>query len=115
MYQLPSLKYLYQDLEPFIDTHTMSLHYEKHTKNYLNKLNSLLEKHNYNYKYSLTELVYHLDEFDKTIREDILTVNLTKLWIRRVPSKITRKKSGKSYFILIGMQKRGIYETGFGK
>ena len=72
MYQLPSLKYLYQDLEPFIDTHTMSLHYEKHTKNYLNKLNSLLEKHNYNYKYSLTELVYHLDEFDKTIREDIL-------------------------------------------
>ena len=34
MYKLPELPYLYQDLEPFIDTHTMGLHYHKHEQNY---------------------------------------------------------------------------------
>lgn len=44
MYQLQPLPFLYQDLEPFIDTHTMGLHYQKHQRNYLNQLNLLLEK-----------------------------------------------------------------------
>ena len=35
MYELAPLPYLYQDLEPYIDTHTMGLHYLKHQKNYL--------------------------------------------------------------------------------
>lgn len=41
MYKLQKLQYLYQDLEPYIDTHTMGVHYNKHAKNYLNKLNNL--------------------------------------------------------------------------
>jgi len=48
MYELPTLPYLYQDLEPYIDTHTMSLHYDKHQRNYLKQLNKLLIKNNYN-------------------------------------------------------------------
>lgn len=47
MYKLPNLPYLYQDLEPYIDTHTMGLHYNKHEKAYLNNLNNLLNKNNY--------------------------------------------------------------------
>ena len=72
MYQLPKLGYLYQDLEPFIDTHTMGLHYEKHAKNYLKQLDDLLKKNNYDYRYSLEELIYHINEFLEVDRENIL-------------------------------------------
>lgn len=72
MYQLPILPYLLQDLEPFIDTHTMGLHYHKHEQNYLNKLNELLRKNRYDYRYPLEELIYHIDEFLKADQEDIL-------------------------------------------
>lgn len=72
MYQLPSLPYLYQDLEPFIDTHTMGLHYHKHEQAYLNNLNNLLKKNNYDYKYDLNELIYHIEEFPLEDRENIL-------------------------------------------
>jgi len=66
------LPYLYQDLEPYIDTHTVGLHYLKHQKNYLNKLNSLLLKNNYDFRYTLDELIYHINEFPVGDREDIL-------------------------------------------
>lgn len=72
MYQLPSLSYLYQDLEPFIDTHTMGLHYHKHEQAYLNNLNNLLKKNNYDHKYDLNELIYHIEEFSLEDRETIL-------------------------------------------
>lgn len=63
MYKLSALPFLYQDLEPFVDTHTMGLHYNKHEQTYLNNLNDILEKNNYDYRYDLTELIYHLNEF----------------------------------------------------
>lgn len=72
MYELPALPYLYQDLEPYIDTHTMALHYNIHENNYLNKLNILLKENNYDYKYNINELIYHLDEFKKEHRDEIL-------------------------------------------
>lgn len=72
MYQLPNLPYLFQDFEPFIDTHTMGLHYHKHHQNYLNKLNELLIKNKYNYRYNLKELIYHINEFPIVDQEDIL-------------------------------------------
>ena len=72
MYQLPKLPYLYQDLEPFIDTHTMGLHYHKHQQNYLNKLNEILIKNNYDYRYNLNELLYHINEFPVSSQKDIL-------------------------------------------
>ncbi len=72
MYKLPILPYLFQDLEPYVDIHTMGLHYHKHEMNYLNKLNLLLIKNNYDYKYPIEELIYHIDEFPIEDREDIL-------------------------------------------
>lgn len=72
MYKLPKLQYSYQDLEPYIDTHTMGIHYNKHEKSYLKELNNALMKNNYNFKYTLSELVYHIDEFPLEDRGTIL-------------------------------------------
>lgn len=70
MYTLFDLPYSYQDLEPFIDIHTMGLHYLKHTLGYLNKLNELLISENYDFRYSIDELIYHVAEF--SFKDDIL-------------------------------------------
>ena len=72
MYKLTSLPYLYQDLEPFIDTHTLGLHYRIHANNYLNKLNVLLKDNNYDFRYRIEELIYHLNEFNVSDRNNIL-------------------------------------------
>lgn len=72
MYQLPQLPYTFSSLEPFIDTHTVGLHYNKHEQNYLNQLNKLLLENDYDYRYSLGELIYHINEFNSSDREDIL-------------------------------------------
>lgn len=75
MYKLPLLPYSFEELEPFIDTHTLALHYHKHQKNYLNQLNNLLQKNNYDYHYSLRELFKYINEFKKENRENII-INL---------------------------------------
>jgi len=91
MYKLPMLPYLYQDLEPYIDTHTLAMHYRYHEQNYLNNLNKLLKENNY--KYDLNELIYHIKEFDEKDREDILfnlggVINHNLYWLSmNIPSK----------------------------
>ena len=72
MYKLSKLSYEYEALEPFIDTHTLGLHKNKHQANYLNKLNELLMKNNYDFRYSLVELTRHINEFSESDRENIL-------------------------------------------
>lgn len=72
LYKLEKLPYRYEALEPFIDTHTLGLHHEKHEKNYLNKLNELLTKNNYKFNYELVELNFHLEEFNNEDQKDIL-------------------------------------------
>ena len=71
MYKLPILPYLFQDLEPFIDTHTLGVHYHKHQQNYLNNLNNILRKNNYDYRYNINELIFHINEF-KLDKENLL-------------------------------------------
>ena len=72
MHQLPKLSYQFQDFEPYIDIHTMGLHYRKHHQNYIDKLNTLLLKNNYKFQYNLNELIFHINEFLISDREDIL-------------------------------------------
>lgn len=71
MYKLKELPYEYDALEPYIDTHTLGLHYNKHQKKYLDNLNRLLQKNNYSFSYSLEELSRHINEFSKD-KEEIL-------------------------------------------
>ena len=72
MYKSEKLPYSYDALEPYIDTHTLGLHKNKHQKKYLDKLNELLIKNNYYFKYSLEELPKHINEFNEEDKEDIL-------------------------------------------
>lgn len=72
MYKINNLPYDYDALEPFIDTHTLGLHYNKHQKNYLKKLNELLIKNNYNFNYSIEELPKYVSMFNDDDIEDIL-------------------------------------------
>lgn len=72
MYELPLLSFDYQKLEPYIDTHTVGLHYHKHMANYLNKLNELLNKQNYNFDISMIELATNFDNIIQMDKEHIL-------------------------------------------
>ena len=72
MYKLKKLPYEYEELEPFIDTHTLGLHKNKHQASYLNKLNVLLIKNNYNFELSLINLIKNINNFNFNDKEDIL-------------------------------------------
>lgn len=72
MYELDKLNYLYQDLEPFIDTHTMALHYQKHAKKYLDNLNKILKEENYNKNVKLEDIYKDINNFKEDKREDLL-------------------------------------------
>ncbi len=72
MYKISPLYYGYSSLEPYIDTHTMGLHYNKHYRNYLNNLNKLLIKNNYDFSYPIEQLYLHLNMFNESDIEDIL-------------------------------------------
>ncbi len=71
MYSLKELPYEYDALEPYIDTHTLGLHRNKHQKKYLDNLNKLLIKNNYSFSHPLEKLVRYVKDFSKD-REDIL-------------------------------------------
>lgn len=66
------IKLDYNSLMPYIDDKTLDLHYNTHYNNYINKLNELLVKNNYNYIYSMEELVDRIDMFNLEDRAEIL-------------------------------------------
>lgn len=72
MYQKMKLKYGYEDLEPVIDSKTVNIHYNKHYQKYLDNLNKVLQELNYDFKYSIIELINHIDEFPIQKRDTIL-------------------------------------------
>lgn len=72
MYNVKKLGYGYAELEPYIDTHTSGLHYNKHYKGYLDNLNKLLIKNNYRFNYPIEQLYLHINEFDEGDRANIL-------------------------------------------
>ncbi len=72
MYTLKALPFLYQDLEPYIDTHTIGLHHNKHEQNYVNHLNKLFVKNHFTFSYPIEEVYKHLNEFEKEDQNDVL-------------------------------------------
>ena len=72
MYTIKPLNYNYDYLEPYISERTVNIHYNKHYKKYLDNLNELLIKNNYDFRYSKEELVSHIDIFPLKDRGDIL-------------------------------------------
>ena len=43
-YSLPPLPYDYNELEPYIDERTVTVHYQKHHQGYTNKMNNALKE-----------------------------------------------------------------------
>jgi superoxide dismutase, Fe-Mn family len=70
-YELPSLPYDYNALEPHIDEQTMHLHHEKHHNTYVTNLNSALEKHPDADPGNLEELLAGIDSLPEDIRRAV--------------------------------------------
>ena len=67
-FELPSLPYAYNALEPHIDAMTMEIHHSKHHNAYVTNLNAALDKHPHLAGKSLEELVTNLDGLPEDIR-----------------------------------------------
>ncbi len=66
---IESLPYAYTAMKTFIDSETMNVHYNKHYKGYVEKLNKALSKKDYG-DLELEEIVKSISRFNKTIRDN---------------------------------------------
>jgi Fe-Mn family superoxide dismutase len=66
---IEKLPYSYSSLQRFIDPKTMNIHYNKHYKGYVDKLNKALEKQKDN-DLDLEEIIKGISQFNKTVRNN---------------------------------------------
>lgn len=71
MFTLPDLPYDYSALEPFIDTETMHIHYDKHHATYVKNLNDVLTGHDDLLSMDVNELLMNLDKVPEDIRQKV--------------------------------------------
>lgn len=67
-FELPSLPYAYDALEPHIDARTMEIHHTKHHQAYIDKANAALEGHSDLQGKSIEELLADLNALPESIR-----------------------------------------------
>lgn len=69
-FELESLPYSYNALEPYIDAKTVEVHHDKHHATYVAKLNAALESASadFNFEGSLDDLLSNLDRVPEAIR-----------------------------------------------
>jgi len=72
MYRPKPLKYTYDALEPYIDTETINVHYNKHYLGYLKRLNDLLVSLNFDFKLTPKQLIENIEIFPVDKRDDII-------------------------------------------
>jgi len=70
-YDLPSLPYDYDALEPTIDEQTMHLHHEKHHNTYVTNLNAALEKHPDADPGNVEQLLANINDVPEDIRRAV--------------------------------------------
>ncbi len=71
MFELPSLPYSFDALEPFIDAQTMELHHDKHHATYVNKLNEALSNNPELQSKSIEDLLRGIKEVPEDIRQAV--------------------------------------------
>src|SRR5206468_3806718 len=93
-YELPKLPYPYNALEPYIDAKTMEIHHTKHHQAYIDKLNTVLEKHPHLADEPLETLLASLDDLDIPATDKTMIrnhggghVNHTLFWQIMSPTK----------------------------
>ena len=69
----------YKELYPYISKENLDIHLSIYRKN-LNKLNNLLNDINYDYRYSMIELITNIDIFNLNIRGEILYYLLSEFY-----------------------------------
>ena len=90
---IEKLPYSYSALKQFIDAETMSYHYNKHYKGYVDKLNKALSKKKHA-DIELEEIIKSISKFDKTVRNNAGgAFNHALFW--KMLSPKTQKPSGK--------------------
>lgn len=72
MFELPSLEYSFDALEPFIDATTMELHHDKHHATYVNKLNEALAKFPDLQSEKLEDLLRGIESVPEEIRQAVI-------------------------------------------
>ena len=72
MFEMKTLPYNYSGLEPIVSTTTVNIHYNKHEKGYLDRLNKFLREAGYNGHYTIPEIILNIDKFPIEYRGDIL-------------------------------------------
>lgn len=72
MYNPINLPYSINALEPYIDSETMMVHYGKHYMNYLNKLNEILSKYNFNFDVDKEFIFFNIDQFNEEDKDELL-------------------------------------------
>ncbi|MGB7442056.1 MAG: superoxide dismutase [Coleofasciculaceae cyanobacterium] len=70
-FQLPTLPYDYDALEPYIDAETMRFHHDKHHAGYTNKLNAAVNKYPRFQTMSAEDLLRNLTNLPKDIRKTV--------------------------------------------
>ncbi len=70
-YELPSLPYDYNALEPYIDEETMHLHHDKHHQAYVNNLNAALQGQSQFDNMGIDELIRSLNSVPDNIRTTV--------------------------------------------
>lgn len=90
-FELPSLPYSFDALEPYIDAQTMQIHHDKHHQAYVSKLNSALEGHSDLQSKSIDELIRDLHSLPDSVRTAVRNnggghLNHTIFWTLMAPN-----------------------------
>ena len=67
-FELPSLPYSTDSLEPHIDARTMEIHHGKHHQTYINNLNAALEGHDELLSMDIEHLISNIDSLPESVR-----------------------------------------------
>lgn len=67
-FELPSLPYAYDALEPYIDKLTMNIHHTKHHNTYVTNLNNALEGHSELLSKTVEEVISNLNAVPEAVR-----------------------------------------------
>jgi Fe-Mn family superoxide dismutase len=64
------LPYAYDELEPFIDARTMEVHYTKHHKGYVDKLNNALREAGIEHNGNILDLLENISQYEDGVRNN---------------------------------------------